>query len=400
MSVGMLFGTASVAALLTGAYWGSGFIFSGWADNDRFFTKVKEGTGKVIVKGKTFHRAILSYAGHHLNEPGKSWHDPSQPDWEILPNEPDENYDDRMHLSKEFGLYWIGIPGQRSIGKYHLVWNEYEGVADGRDVVKHRDERTLIFMANSFTYVMVLENVKTKDNAPVRVEFTVILKVTNPYLAFATDDWMAVVKSHVNRIGRNFIGTFTYDELRSETDQKHQAQEGGADPKDDEEGLSPIRECERENFSKPVIDLTVKLPDENGCDKRGKPLGLKNKHGITIEAANLAEIDFFGIHAQKNEEASTEKYIAERRAEAVRTNADAAAYAVRAGANAQAHKTMVEGAADAGAIALKLQQQAKHPDLAKANIVGDAMGKPGDGKTIVIPSDLGKMLEGAFSGGR
>lgn len=380
MSAGMLFGTASVAALLTGAYWGSGFVFSGWADNDRFFTKVKEGTGKVIVKGKTFHRAILSFAGHHLNDPSKSWHDPSEPDWEILPNEPDENYDDRLHLSKEFGLYWVGIPGMRSVYEYQFDWNEYRGENNGEQELWHRDEVTSIFKANDFTYVMVLENVKTKDNVPVRAEFSIIVQVTNPYLAlFGADDWKALMESYVDRQGRNFIGSFTYDQLRSETDE--------------------FKHCEHENFSKPIVELTHELPEEKVCNAKVKPKGLKGR-GVTIKAANMAKIDLFGVFAVENEKSSVLKFTAERQAEATKVTADAQAYATIRTADANAYDVAMQGGSKAIAARTLLREYAKHPDLAKASMAAEAMGKPGDGKTIVIPSDLGKMLEGAFGGRR
>ncbi len=378
MSVGMLLGTASVAALLTGAYWGSGFIFSGWAENDRFFTKVKEGTGKVIVKGKTFHRAILSFAGHHLNEPGKSWHDPSEPDWEILPNEPGESYDDRMHLTKEFGLFWVGIPGMRSVYHYQFEWNEYRGEPGGEQELWHRNEDTSIFKANDFTYVMVLENVKTSDNVPVRAEFSVIVQITNPYLAlFGADDWKALMESYIDRQGRNFIGSFTYDQLRSETDE--------------------FKQCEHENFSKPIVELTHELPEEKVCSAKAKPKGLKGR-GITIKAANMAKIDLFGPYAQKNEESSTRLFTAKREAEATRETADAQAYATTKAADADAYKVAMAGGSKALAARVTLREYARHPDLAKASMAADAMGKPGDGKTVVIPSDIGKVLEGVFGG--
>lgn len=393
MSVGMLLGTASVAALLGGAYYASGFIFSRWADDDRFFTKVKEGTGKVIVKGKTFHRAVLSFKGHHLNEPGKSWHDPSQPDWEILPDKPGKNYDDRPHLLKEFGLYWVGIPGMRNVYEYHFVWNEYRGVEGGEQEVWHRDENTSIFMANSFTYVMVLENVKTRDNVPVRAEFTIILRITNPYLAlFGADDWKKLLESYVDRKGKNFIGTFTYDQLRSETDEETTAEARARA----EETREEVKACERENFSKPIVLLTLELPEEKVCDTRTKPKGLKGKYGVVIEAANMAEIDLFGPYAQKNEESSTKLFTAKREAEGIRELADANAYAKKKAADINAYDVAMQGGSKALAARVTLREYARQPDLAKASMAAEAMGKPGDGKTVVIPSDIGKMLEGVF----
>lgn len=387
MSVGMLLGSASVAALLTGAYWGSGFIFSKWADNDRFFTKVKEGTGKVIVKGKTFHRAILSLAGHHLNEPGKPWFDKSQPAWEILPDEPGKNYDDRMHLTKEFGLFWVGIPGMRSVYHYQFEWNEYKGTSEGEQELWHRNEDTSIFKANDFTYVMVLENVKTSDNVPVRAEFAVILQITNPYLAlFGADNWKTLVESYIDRQGRNFIGTFTYDQLRSETDKPR-----------GEDGFN-FHECHEENFSKPIVKLTFELPEEKVCDATAKPKGLKGKHGITIKAANMAEIDLFGVFAVENEKSSVLEFTAKRQAEATRVTADAQAYATVKAADASAYDVAMQGGSKALAARVTLREYARHPELAKASMAAEAMGKPGEGKTVVIPSDIGKVLEGVFGG--
>lgn len=392
---GALFGAILAFALLFGAYWGSGFIFSLWAKSDKFFTEVKEGTGKVIVKGQTFHHIVLSYKGYHLNDPGKTWFDKSKPEWEILPNKRGKNYNDRPHLFRQFGLFWVGIPGMRSVYKYHFVWNEYRSVAGSKQEVWHRDTMTSIFKANSFTYVMVIDGAKTKDNATVRAEFTVIIRITNPYLAlFAADDWRALVESYVDRQGKNFIGTFTYDELRSETDQNQNMSE--EERQLAEEKKEKTKRCERENFSKPVVRLTIELPEETECDAHATPIGLKGKYGVVIEAANMAEITLSGALALRNEEISTTLFLADAQALATQKAADADAYSVRTAGDANAYKTTVEGRAEAEATEVMLTTLAKHPELAAIKLATDALAQPGDGKTIVIPSDIGKVVEGVF----
>ena len=125
-------GTAAVlivlAALLVAVI---GFIalsfFLKWlAKENILLTTAKEGTAKVIMRGDSFDRLVLSFKKYHLNDPKGRGYRSDRPDWEILYHGPDnengfskkneqgENeqedkyYDRRPWLLKHLGLYWVG----------------------------------------------------------------------------------------------------------------------------------------------------------------------------------------------------------------------------------------------------------------------------------------------------
>jgi regulator of protease activity HflC (stomatin/prohibitin superfamily) len=182
----------------------------------------------------------------------------------------------------------------------------------------------------------------------------------------------------VDRQARNFIGAFTYDELRSETDD--------------------VERQKQENFSDPVRKLTFCLPEEEGLPESQRK-GTKGTIGITVNAANLESIVLSGPAAEENEQLSVARYTADRKAESVRIGADAEAYATTTDADARAHATKVTGEAEAASITARLTALNQHPELASALLMSEAIAKPGDGKVIIVPSDIlgmvGKGLQGA-----
>ncbi len=367
MSILTATATAALIVAAGGAYIATPFLLSTSANSNLLYTKVPEGKGKIIAKGKSFHRAILSFRGYHLNERGKPHFDENEPEWEVLPNKPGKNYETRPQYTRSFGLFWVGIPGMREVYKYDFVWNEYRTNLEGGRDVWHREEETEVFVANDFSYVMVIEDAKTRDMLPVRAEFVIIVRITNPYKAlFESNDWRTQLESYVDRIGRNFIGTFTYDQLRSETD----------------EG----KNCEKENFSIPIQKLTLCLPEEEECglDEKDRR-GLKGHIGVTIKAANLESIVLSGAAAAENERLSLAAYTADRNAETVRTGANAAAYDTVVRAGATALETRMKARAEAVAITARLRAMETNQPLSEKILVTEAMGQ---GTTFVVPSAL------------
>jgi len=369
--------TVLLAGGAVGAYFATPFILSGWADDNLLYTKVPEGAGKIIVKGESFYRAILSFNGHHLNERGKPYFNPNQPDWEVLPNMVGTDYETRPALTRSFGLYWVGIPGMRKIYEYDFAWNEYRPGVGGEQKLWHREEKTEVFMANYFSYVMVVEDAKTKDNLPVRAEFVIIVRITNPFKAlFASNDWRAQLESYVDRQARNFIGSFTYDELRSETDQG--------------------KSCMEENFSKPMRLLTSELPEEH-CLPVDKRKGLKGSIGVTVDAANMESIILSGSAAVENERLSIAAYTADRNAETVVKAAEATAQATILDADARAHAIKATGQAEVEIITARLKAMKEDPEMSKTILVTEALGKPGEGKTIVVPAGILDVVSKIFT---
>lgn len=390
-----LFAAASVTALLAGTAITSPFVFSGWAAQDHIFTTVEEGKGKIIIKGDSFHRMIMSFENHHLNDPSKPWFDETKPLWEVLENKPGvsylckawlprkllpkhphypaNHYDNRPWLLREFGLFWVGLPKMRQIRSYTFSWNEYERESgnDGDLGIKSRKESTKVFLVNDFAYVMVLTDAKTSDNSMVRAEFVTVIRMTNPMKALIdTDNWLIQLETYIRRQARNFIGTYTYNQLRSETDD--------------------VALGVKEDFSKRMLELNQRLPEE---DELGA-LGTKGTIGITIRSTNLEKIVLTGGFALENEQLTLAQYRAEQEAIITVTESEAESTSIRNINGAKADGIRDIGRATAEATAMLLTELAKHPEMAEIQLRNDALKSPGAGKVIAVdmPS-VAKIIE-------
>ncbi|MEK6825113.1 MAG: SPFH domain-containing protein [Nanoarchaeota archaeon] len=307
----------AVLVLLVVAVAVSPFFLKWLAEGSFLFTTVREGTVKVIMRGKSFDRFIMSFAGYHLNDPTKRWYKPGPgyAKWEVLyhgkdntdgfvernakgENEwLDEHYDNRPRLLKHFGLYWIGWPWANSVYVYAFEWNETSTDKGGKEQPLPRAEATDFIYVNDFTYAIVTESAETKDRLPTDELTLVTVAIRNPYRAlFSGEDWMRRITAAINRHVRNFVGDKKFQDLISTKD--------------------------RTEFSAPIILLNTKLPD----DVEGKlPFGLQGRYGVEIRTADLQTIELSGDAKGKHQEATTKAYVAEQEAEAARLKGQAEA---------------------------------------------------------------------------
>ncbi|MBU0749944.1 SPFH/Band 7/PHB domain protein [Patescibacteria group bacterium] len=346
----------------------TGYALSQFADSDFFVTDCKEGQGKAIVtNGGSFVKLIMAFEGRHYNHPDLPGYDPSYPRWEVLdndPSKPDSFYETRHRLLSEFGTHWIGIPGQRKLLSYHQEWLELSSdEIHYPDGIRKRIEETQIFIVNDFPYVVQDESFYTKDGLPIKVTYLLTLRINNPYIAlFDTSDWLKQAESYASRAARSFLGSFSWRELLSETNEE-----------DDKKRM-------RENFSHPIESLNTKLLSGSNVTE---PVGMKRKIGVTVTGAELLSIELTGATAERNEETTLLVFRSEEEALArinaaeaekreIELLAEANATRVRLDAEAIAHKTMVEGDATANALEAKLKAQNTAPELAEANLKYDA----------------------------
>jgi len=291
-------------------------VFPWFAEENILFATVKEGTIKTIMHGKSVHKFLMSFAGYHLNDPSKNWHDAGSDheDWEVMYHgeQYDSQYDDRPGLLKYLGLYWVGWPWRANVYVYRFEWNETEtDITTGKEKVRPRSELSDHIYVSDFTYAIVTDSAETSEGLPTDELTLVTVAIRNPYRAlFSGEDWMRRVTSAINRHVRNFVGNKQYQDLISSIDQKE--------------------------FSKPIIDLNLELPD----DVPGKdPHGLGKRYGVEIRTADLQTIELSGSAKEEHQKASTAKYTADRQAQAI-----------LAVATAEASATTIKGAAIAGVI--------------------------------------------------
>ena len=266
-------------------------LFQRLAEESIFFTTVNEGTVKAVMRGDSFERFLMSFEGHHLNDPKRRWYDNSKRDWEILSHKKDQDdeFDDRPNWLRKLGLYWIGFPWANSIYVYEFEWNETKvDKTTGAEQIYPRAEATDFAYVADFTYAIKTVGAETSDRLPTDELTLVTVAIRNPYRAlFSGEDWMRRITAAINRHVRNFVGQKTFKELL-------QADKGT-------------------NFSNPIINLNSKLPDDPLQMENG---GLKGRYGIEIRTADLQTIELSGDLKQKSEEATTREYVAQQEANA------------------------------------------------------------------------------------
>lgn len=343
------------------------FFFQWLAEENIFFTTVKEGTVKTVMRGKQFERHIMAFEDYRLNDPSKKnptdWYNPNLPDWEVVYNKDrTKSYDDRPALLKHLGLHWVGWPWAHSVYVYQFEWNETHTDEKGNERVLRRAEATDFIFVSDFTYAIVTEGAETKDRLPTDELTLVTVAIRNPYRAlFSGVDWMRRVTAAVNRSVRQFVGNKLFEEL--------------------------ITMDEFQDFSGPIIGLTNSLPDDpaekkTSDDTKGNssddaeevssddvkksdsppaPRGLRGRYGVEIRTADLQTVELSGEGDMKrrSEEATTKKYVAEQEAEAIKVAGKAAAEVIIMTGDATAKSlqkrlNVIEGAGPTGELLAQL----------------------------------------------
>jgi hypothetical protein len=341
------------------------FFLQWLAEENILFTTVKEGTVKAIMRGRSFDRFVMAFAGYHLNDPTRSWYDKNHPKWEVIyhaDKEKDGGYDDRNPLLKHLGLHWVGWPWANSVYVYAFEWNETSTDREGKEKVLPRSEATDFIYVADFTYAIVTESAETKDRLPTDELTLVTAAIRNPYRAlFSGEDWMRRTTAAINRHVRNFVGTKNFEALISASNSTE--------------------------FSAPIILLNKMLPDD---DEAKPPCGLQGRYGVEIRTADLQTIELSGDAKRQHQEATTRQYTAEQDAKATILTGEATAKVIR-----------LTGEAEADALAKRLAIIEKHGSAGEALAGYDAIreSSKGPGNTVIWANNpltpLTEMLKSA-----
>lgn len=347
-----------------------------------FFTTVKEGTVKAIVRGKSFERFIMSFAGYHLNDPSKAWYRSEKPDWEVLyhgkdningfagNDMKDDRYDDRSPLLKHFGLHWVGWPWAHGVYIYGFEWNETTtNKEDGKEKILPRAEATDFIYVADFTYAIKTDSAETKDHLPTDELTLITLAVRNPYRAlFSGEDWMRRVTAAINRLVRDFVGKEEFENLIS---------------------------SDLTDFSSNIVTLTDTLPDDKPAPA---PRGLKGRYGVEIRTADLQTIALSGDSQKLNQEATTRAYVAKQQAAAIEATGQAEANVIRLKGEQEAAVIEMKGKTEASALAQRLEVIDEHGITGIALAGYDAVqeSSKGPGNTIIWANNPLGALAGMF----
>lgn len=238
-----------------------------------FFVKAKQNTIMHIMEGDTFsEKYILLSKTETILSDGKI-----------------DNHPPRKKNRNILGMVWIGIPGVYKIHKRHQQWMEWESTEKGR-VIRFRDEHTPFLLTKPFEYAMKLTEAEDKNNMPLDITFTVILKPINAYKPiFGNDDAYGQVQTLCLGYTLLFVREKTLSNLGTEN--------------------TPDK-VDQDEFSSLIIDLNRKIPG------RTDGLGIKEILGYEILDAKINSIEISGENKEILLDASTKVYIAQQEKEA------------------------------------------------------------------------------------
>lgn len=356
----------------------AGQALSMFAEDDFLVTTNLEGQGKAIVtRGGSFQFLIMDYEGYHYNDPRRPWFDKNQPKWQVLPNEPtqpDDHYEVRPYALRRFGLHWVGLPGMDRVHTYHQEWSEL--ASDKKKYpngIRDRDEDTQVFMLCAFPYVIVDNEARTSEGLPIEVTYLLTLQIVNPHIAlFQTNDWLKQAQGYTNRVVRSFLGSYTWKQLLSETDE-----------------ADPTRKA-LENFSTRVEQLSDVLLGQEGKDN---PIGMMQRIGVRAIGAEVIRIRLTGPNASEYEGLTLIEFKTKQTSDALVVEAQAKHDASVLNTNAKAYDTRETGNALAEAEDKLLETYAKNPEIAVERMKYGAYEKAANVTIIEAGTAIDKASE-------
>jgi regulator of protease activity HflC (stomatin/prohibitin superfamily) len=164
-----------------------------------YFTIVKEGTAKVVLRLGAYRKVLLCWKGYEVDEDGN-----------VIKTE-------RQPLKLQFGgLRFVGFKRIDTLLVYKFRWKDIQ-LVDGREKEQfHEVERDWIIVRPD-VYIITIENAETKkpERIPVNVKFTYTFRVINVRKAtlVAPPNWFENATVRLNAAHRTFVASHSFDEL-------------------------------------------------------------------------------------------------------------------------------------------------------------------------------------------
>lgn len=257
-------------------------IYFELAPNNLFFTFVKEGTAKVIVRGGKVVRIIIGCIAFDI--------------------------DDKFNVTKKTnldgflrkmmgGLYFYGIWPIDDVLVYKFSWTR---VTEAGDIHRHVEEMLDYILLRDDSYLCEVEKAEDKDLLPLSIQVVLIIKVCNPYKAlFLVQDWLETTI--------NIIKPAIRDEIRKDSFQNlvNMAKGGGAN------------------------SLGQKIYEE--LKNNGTLSDLETRYGVKVRKIKIKEID----PPEELRSETLKRWSADREAERIVALANANADAMKIEAEAK-----------------------------------------------------------------
>jgi len=177
-----------------------GLVF--WlASKNIFFTFVKEGTAKNVMKAGEFNRTLMRWRGYGLDN-----------DWNVV-----NQSKGRFVWGRIFGgLYFYGLSPFYKIDTYYFQWT---GVKENGELQPHPKEKLDYIILKDDVYWAKIENAEDSKLLNLTVEIFFTIRVVNPHKArFNVQNWLETVINRSKPAVRDAITTADYENLIKKTD--------------------------------------------------------------------------------------------------------------------------------------------------------------------------------------
>lgn len=324
------------AVVLFGALYGLTVLINFAAERNVLFTKVKEGTAKAIMRWDQFHRFLIVYRDHDLDQEWNVRHDSlNGKEADFWDDGKQEKARRKVELRKQKqlfggirfwffdfrGIFWIGIPPIYSVYEYEFRWigfrqqpageakqvgEEEVRVGEPSEQILGRKRRIGYILLQDDTYFLFLQGaetaVKPGQLIPVNLKVALTIRIVNPYQAlFRVQDWLEVTLNLIVPVIRSYVARHEYTTIIS--------------------GLKKTTKGEEKGVK--VVETEEELRDESMEGEARKKDPILRDIANYVEArygARIKKVGILSIEPPKEiAEAGTRQWVADREKERIET---------------------------------------------------------------------------------
>lgn len=181
------------------------FVWYFLAPTNRYFTFVKEGTAKIVVKGDAFSKALIQWDGYTFDDK-----------WNVVPGKTENN--GKIYKESYHPLGGLRYYGFWPIKDIYIYWFKWSGVTEDDKVVHHPRELLDFVLLKDDTYWVEVDQAEDKNLLPLKIELVFTIRIINPRKAlFDIQNWLEAVINRSKPAVRDFI---TQDEYANWIEKK------------------------------------------------------------------------------------------------------------------------------------------------------------------------------------
>lgn len=167
-------------------------IYWGLAPENRWFTFIKEGTAKVVVRGDADKKTLIRFKGHTLTKTGS-----------VAKGNPGR------HMLGGLVFYSCFWPLD-DIAIYRFEWT---GVTQGGEVEFHPEKWLDYVLLKDDVYYTKVTGAEDKELLPLELELVLTMRVINPSKAlFKVQNWLETVLNRIGPAVRDIVTEKAYKE--------------------------------------------------------------------------------------------------------------------------------------------------------------------------------------------